>query len=254
MAGDWIKMRTNLHEHPKVLMVADTLGVDAFAVVGRLHRLWAWVDQHSESGRAVVAPLSRVDALVCATGFADALRSVGWLAGDDGCLDFPGFEEHNGETAKKRAENSKRQKKRRSEVSRTCRASVAQNARPEKRREEKNKTPPNPPAGDGRKRPGVGEVQPVGRAEIHAVAAELGGVAAKFVDAFPLVCTAAGWTVGSLRDLHATAERLNLPEPDILAVMRRLQAVDRKYPTPKPSEVLEAIRAAYNAKARGVPA
>lgn len=148
MAGDWIKMRHNLHEHPKVLMIADTLQMDVFAVVGRLHRLWAWVDQHSETGRALVAPLSRIDALVGATRFADALKKVGWLDGEDGCLDFPGFEEHNGQTAKKRARNTQRQKKRRDTVSPDCRAESATEARPEKRREEKkNKNPQSPRAG-----------------------------------------------------------------------------------------------------------
>jgi hypothetical protein len=104
------------------------------------------------------------------------------------------------------------------------------------------------------RRGGGGGDEPPGRAEIHAVAAELGGVAAKFVENFPLVCTAAGWTPGGMRDFHATASRIGLPEPDLLAVMRRLQAVDRKYPTPKPSEVLAAIRTAFNERARGIPA
>jgi hypothetical protein len=41
------------------------------------------------------------------------MKSVGWLIGDDMAFSFPNFDRHNGETAKKRAETTKRVKKHR---------------------------------------------------------------------------------------------------------------------------------------------
>ena len=137
MAGDWIKMRHNLETDPDVLWIAQTVGIDRFSVVGRLHMLWSWADQHSVDGCAISATNVFLDEHVCCAGFCNALRSVGWLSGEDWDLSFPNFVRHNGKSAKKRAQAQKTMAKRRSSEKQAP-ENVARFAQPEKRREEKS--------------------------------------------------------------------------------------------------------------------
>lgn len=108
MAGDWIKMRTALAEDPDVIRIAGILQQDRFAVVGRLHSLWSWADQNSVDGSALSVTFSFLDDLVRCDGFCEALINVNWLAGEDWSVSIPGFERHNGDSAKKRGLDTKR--------------------------------------------------------------------------------------------------------------------------------------------------
>jgi hypothetical protein len=108
MAGDWIKMRHDLEDDPAVVQMASLLGIDEFGIVGRLHAVWSWVDRHSVDGTNVRIMSALLDRKAARQGFADAMRTVGWLGGRDGCLSFPNYDRHNGETAKRRASESKR--------------------------------------------------------------------------------------------------------------------------------------------------
>lgn len=130
-------MRTNLDSDPRVIEMAACLGIVELHVVGLLWKVWSWLDEHTLDGNAVRVTSVTLDRFTCVSGFADALRKVGWLEGRDGLLTFPRFAEHNGQTAKKRAETNKRVAKHRSK---TCNADVTQKALPEreKRREENN--------------------------------------------------------------------------------------------------------------------
>ena len=110
MAGDWIKMRTNLDTDPAVVRISSGLKTDRFSVVGRLHRIWSWANEHLTDGQDVPVDSAFLDSLVEAPGFADQLRSVGWLSGRDGSLSFPSFLKHNGSSAKQRALDSHRKK------------------------------------------------------------------------------------------------------------------------------------------------
>jgi len=162
----WIKMRNNLDDDPRVVQMAAVLDVDELFVVGMLYKLWTWADQHSLNGDALSVTQAFLDRHVRYAGFSQALRKVGWLEGEDGCLCLPRFEEHNGETAKKRAQSAKRMAKLRGkgkdddsrvasppspQRNNSDAASVTKPS-PEKRREEKNRekvqeTPPKPPQG-----------------------------------------------------------------------------------------------------------
>lgn len=137
MAGDWIKMRTNLDTDVRVLEMAELLSLSELHVVGCLWKLWSWADQHTHDGNAIRVTCVTLDRFTAVTGFADALRKVGWLEGRDGALTFPRFAEHNGQTAKNRAETKERVAKHRNAKSVT---DVTQKVLPEKRREEKIKT------------------------------------------------------------------------------------------------------------------
>lgn len=142
MAGDWIKMRTNLDTDPKVIEMATSLEVSEMEIIGCLWKVWSWADSHSIDGNAIRVTCVTLDRFTGLTGFAEALRNVGWLEGRDNALTFPRFAEHNGQTAKKRAETNERVRKHRNAKTVT---SVTQKALPEKRREEKNKPPPPTP-------------------------------------------------------------------------------------------------------------
>ena len=109
MAGDWIKMRCDLFEHPKVFKIADILGVDEFSAVGMLFCFWAWADKHSVDGRVDAATSRLVDKCAHREGFADAMISVGWLLVDDSGITIPRFNEHNGDSAKERSLKNQRQ-------------------------------------------------------------------------------------------------------------------------------------------------
>jgi len=134
MAGDWIKMRTNLDSDPRVIEMASELGTSELHIVGCLWKVWAWADSHTLDGNAIRVTDVTLNRFTCA-GFCDALRKVGWLEGRGNSLSFPRFAEHNGQTAKKRCETKERVAKHRNANSVT---DVTQKVLPEKRREEKS--------------------------------------------------------------------------------------------------------------------
>lgn len=137
MAGDWIKMRTNLDTDTRVIELAAMLELPELHVVGCLWKLWAWADQHTLDGNAIRVTCVTLDRFTGVAGFADALRKVGWLDGRDSALTFPRFAEHNGQTAKKRAETKERVANHRNTKAVT---DVTQKVLPEKSREEKSNT------------------------------------------------------------------------------------------------------------------
>src|SRR5947209_424033 len=143
MAGDWIPMRVDLHDDPAVIAIAGETGLDEFAVVGRLHRLWSWANRQLTSGVAPSITDSWVDRHVNTPGFAAAMLKAGWLRLRSGHLEFPNFDRWNSQGAKKRLEKTQRKQVERSRKSATDVAKVSpisgdkKATREEKRREEK---------------------------------------------------------------------------------------------------------------------
>jgi 5-methylcytosine-specific restriction endonuclease McrA len=108
VAGDWLKMSVNLPDKPEVWQIAGMLGIDADSVVGKLLRVWAWFDAHTEDGNAVV-PAQVLDRIACQSGFTEAMKSAGWLeAGPGGVLSMTSFDRHNGKSAKSRMSGAER--------------------------------------------------------------------------------------------------------------------------------------------------
>lgn len=105
MANDWIKMRMNLADDPAVIGIAARLKLDRFAVVGRLHTLWSWADEHSADGFLPHITAEVIDAKVDKRGFAAVMAAPGvaWLIISADGVTFPKFDRHNGASAKKRA-------------------------------------------------------------------------------------------------------------------------------------------------------
>jgi hypothetical protein len=142
MAGDWIKVQTCTPDKPEVHQIAETLGIDPDAVVGKLIRVWAWADMQTIDGNAVSVTKSLLDRITCVTGFANAMIAAGWMTTTDTGVQFERFDRHNGKTAKTRGLCVKRVANMRSSNAdvtvkiRKCNAASVTDALPEKRREE----------------------------------------------------------------------------------------------------------------------
>lgn len=136
-------MRADLLTHPKVVRIAAALKVDRLRTIGGLFAAWCLFDAHSEDGALPGYTDAVLNEMVGLKGFAAAMRNVGWLQFDDDGLTMPEFEEHNGKSAKIRAEDSKRKRKDRTNVQNIPDKHTTDSG-PEKRREEKNTTPPPP--------------------------------------------------------------------------------------------------------------
>jgi hypothetical protein len=111
MAGDWIKMRSNLRRHPKVVRLASASNADRLRVVGGLHAVWCLFDEHSEDGCLYGYTPSAIDEEIGWPGFCDLLIAIGWVEsdGNDG-LSLPDFDTHNGASAKRRAMEADRKR------------------------------------------------------------------------------------------------------------------------------------------------
>ena len=151
MAIDWIKMRVDLQSHPKVVRILSAMRphdvhnkTDKFRVIGGLHAVWSDFDAHCEDGILNGYTPETLDHVIGWDGFSGAMISVGWLIENSGVsLAMPEFSEHNGQSAKRRAEDQKRKRDSRSSMEsvRNLSANDADKkwTREEKRREEKNK-------------------------------------------------------------------------------------------------------------------
>ncbi len=113
MAGDWIKIKTDLHTDPAVIGMQMETGLEADTVVGKLVRVWAWANTHTEDGHAPCVTLEWLDGFLDCDGFASALVDVGWLDVGDGALVIPKFDRHNGKSAKSRSLSRERKRKQR---------------------------------------------------------------------------------------------------------------------------------------------
>ena len=113
MAGDWIKFEHVTPDKPEVWKIADILGIDADAVVGKLVRIWIWADQQTTDGNAGSVTSAMLDRISGVTGFVAAMTKAGWLEQSEGGFRFVNFDRHNGETAKQRALTAKRVQKHR---------------------------------------------------------------------------------------------------------------------------------------------
>lgn len=112
----WIKMRTDLADDPAVIAMSGRLMMSEFSVVGVLHAVWSWADQHTTDGHAVGVTGAWLNSRFRCDGLAEAMQAVGWLIIDASGLTLPNFERHNGESAKKRALATERQRRSRASV------------------------------------------------------------------------------------------------------------------------------------------
>lgn len=121
MAGDWIKMRSNLWDDPRVSSMVDATDSSEASVIGALYWLWATADQHSSEGWMPGLTMRQIDRKTGVAGMAAALKAVGWIDVADDGITLARFTEHNGASAKRRGETARRVQEHRR---RTCNAEV----------------------------------------------------------------------------------------------------------------------------------
>jgi hypothetical protein len=151
MAGDWIKMRMDLQTHPKVVRMMSALRADKFRVIGGLHAVWSVFDAHSEDGILDGYTPDAMDAVIGWPGFTQAMLSIGWISSNgDETLVMPRFDEHNGKSSKRRAQETVRKRESRNAdvehqnvVDMSAFDADEKRTREEKRREDKPNTSPN---------------------------------------------------------------------------------------------------------------
>jgi hypothetical protein len=106
MAGDWIKMREDLHEDPAVLFIADKLATRPEHVVGYCHKFWSWVSRQCNAGTVTGVTLDSLGSVLSLPGFPQMLVEVGWLEYDNSAsmplIKIPNFERHLSQGAKAR--------------------------------------------------------------------------------------------------------------------------------------------------------
>jgi hypothetical protein len=108
MAGEWIKMRTNLWDDPRVSKLCDITQQSEAAVVGACYWLWTAADEHTEDGFMPGLSVAAIDRKTGIRGFGAGLVSIGWLAESEDGVRIEKFTEHNGKSAKTRAQGAKR--------------------------------------------------------------------------------------------------------------------------------------------------
>lgn len=115
MSG-WIKFEKSLRTDPRTLRMARALVTQerytsvlaVTLVVGALVQLWAYMDDHGREDNTLDLSADELDELVGLPGFARLMPSDWLVALDDGRVELPCFQEHNGAEAKKRALTAKR--------------------------------------------------------------------------------------------------------------------------------------------------
>lgn len=137
MAVDWIKMRADLHTHPKIVRIMSALKADRLRVIGGLHAVWCLFDAHSTDGFLDGYDFETLDNFIGWPGFSGAMNAIDWLEGDENGLFAPRFDEHNGQSAKRRAQESERK--------RNDRKTSASDADKKRTREEKRRVDSKPP-------------------------------------------------------------------------------------------------------------
>lgn len=176
MAGDWIRMRTDLYRDPKVIIMADLLldeesdlsrhisqitqasrnvtrDVMRNAVIGSLVQIWGTVRhksrRHGDDAIVYGAAISVVDDIGEMPGIGEAMVEVGWLRQDDKCLVFPDFyESHNSDSDAYKAKARERQRRYRERQKRDVTRDVTVTSRnaveKEKEKEKREEEPPTP--------------------------------------------------------------------------------------------------------------
>jgi len=153
MADTWIKIENTTLEKIEVARIATALGMDRYAVLGRLIRIWSYFDLLSRDGHIAGIDAAFIDGLVGFAGFCAQLVTVGWMRIDQAGVTLPNFDLHNGGGAKTRAlaarrnetYRAKKGKRRKSDAPRDAQPSHSPS--PDKRREEEKREDQNSQVG-----------------------------------------------------------------------------------------------------------
>jgi len=157
MSG-WIKFEKSLRDDPRVIRIARQLGnagvtherftnqMHVTLVLGCLTQLWCYADTHVREGDLLDLGIDDIDEIVGLQGFCSLLPDDWLQVIDAEHVKLPGFLEHNGTEAKKKALTQKRVARHRESVTvervskkRACNA----DALPDQTRPDQDQTRPD---------------------------------------------------------------------------------------------------------------
>lgn len=141
MAGDWIKMRADLQTHPKVFRISSAMNADKLKTVGALHAVWCLFDVHSIDGELEGYTFGIIDNQIGWEGFGKAMSDVDWVVQNDRGLVLPEFDTHNGQPAKRRAQEADRKRKDRESGKASASGADKKRTRGEESREDNKHSP-----------------------------------------------------------------------------------------------------------------
>jgi len=145
----WIKLETHTFDKVEVYSIAQELGIDSDAVIGKCCRVWAWFDANTTDGVTLSVTSALLDRYCGVTGFTQAMINAGWMQDNGEFLVLPNYDRHNSKTAKSRALGAIRQSNFKSNAQGNAEGNATaddqalpkSSHREEKRREEKNIEP-----------------------------------------------------------------------------------------------------------------
>lgn len=143
MAGDWIPMRTDLWDCPKVVRILSAICPDFVRdaskavqeksrIIGALYRTWSIFDTYTHDGILDGYTEQTLDSMVGMQGWCANLQHVGWLIIEPQRLIMTEFDVWLSSSAKARLKDRQRKKNERSEESEKRPKSVRKN--PDKNR------------------------------------------------------------------------------------------------------------------------
>jgi len=104
----WIKVRTHLATHPKVVRIACALCAHPVHIIGGLVHLWSIADLHADGEHLPYMTAQAIDHMVSMPGFTAELVNAGWAEVRDDGVYLVNYQVHNGTSAKRRADNARR--------------------------------------------------------------------------------------------------------------------------------------------------
>ena len=69
----WIKLETHTFDKVEVYSIAQELGIDSDAVIGKCCRVWAWFDANTTDGVTLSVTSALLDRYCGVTGFTQAM-------------------------------------------------------------------------------------------------------------------------------------------------------------------------------------
>lgn len=157
MANDWIPVRPDLRNHPKILRISKKNKRKPDEVVGLLVAFWGWVSEVTENGQIEgVTAADLIHAVGANLQFWDEVKAVGWLELGPTGIEIPEYEEWLSQGSKRRILDARRKRESRLEcpqnvhkMSAKCPQNVRLKTGPQNRTEENIITPPPPAYAEG---------------------------------------------------------------------------------------------------------
>lgn len=112
----WIKIDVDTPQKPAIVRLAHDCGCSRGDAFLAFFRLYSWLDENTADGTLYADP-DEVDAVARLQGTAASLSNSGWLSfAADGRLTVTSWQEHNGQSAKRRAMDAVRKALKRDEL------------------------------------------------------------------------------------------------------------------------------------------